>query len=196
MTEPHEPIAGLPVLRFAAPEDWAAWVQDHLTDTGAWLMFAKRGAATATISYQQALTVALCYGWIDSQKRAYDAQFWLQRFTPRGPQSIWSLVNREQALALIASGQMLPAGLATIERAKANGRWEAAYAGQRTAAVPPDLQAALDADPAAAAHFATLSGANRYAILFRVQNVKKAETRARKIGEYVAMLARGEQIHP
>ncbi len=139
--------------------------------------------------------MALCYGWIDAKKCAEGPETYLQKFLPRAPRSIWSKVNRAKASELIQNGQMQPAGLKAIENAKANGRWEAAYDSPSTSVVPPDLQGALDANPKAKAFFKTLDGANRYAILWRIQTVKKAETRARKIELFVAMLERGERIH-
>jgi uncharacterized protein YdeI (YjbR/CyaY-like superfamily) len=147
------------------------------------------------VTVAEAVEVALCFGWIDGQVARHDADWFLQRYTPRRRQSRWSRINRERALALIAAGRMRSAGLAQVEAARADGRWEAAYAGQRTATVPDDLRAALDANPAAAAFFATLRGANRYAILYRVQDAKRPETRARRIDRFVAMLARGETLH-
>jgi uncharacterized protein YdeI (YjbR/CyaY-like superfamily) len=161
-----------------------------------WLKLAKAGTGIASVTYAEALEVALCHGWIDGQKGGFDDEFWLQRFTPRKPRSRWSRINRDKATALIERGEMEPAGLREVDAAKADGRWDAAYEGQRTATVPEDLQRALDANPAAAAFFSTLDGANRYAILYRVQDAKKPETRARRIDKYVAMLAAGEKLHP
>jgi uncharacterized protein YdeI (YjbR/CyaY-like superfamily) len=159
------------------------------------LRIAKKGASVTSVSYKEALETALCYGWIDGQKKPEDDQKWLQKFSPRGPTSVWSKINREKALALIASEAMQPAGLAAIEIAKKNGRWEAAYDSPSAAAVPIDLQSALDANPRALAFFAVLNRANRYAILWRIQTVKRAETRARKIEQMIAMLERGETFH-
>ncbi|HET9223725.1 MAG TPA: YdeI/OmpD-associated family protein, partial [Roseiflexaceae bacterium] len=139
---------------------------------------------------------ALCYGWIDGQKKSHDEASWLQKFTPRGAKSIWSKVNREKALSLIESGQMQPAGLAAVESAKQDGRWEAAYDSQSAAGVPDDLQAELDRNPTAKAFFSTLNSRNRYAILFRIQTAKKAETRAKRIQEFVGMLERHEKLYP
>lgn len=147
------------------------------------------------MSYPEALDVALCYGWIDGQKKALDELHWLQRFTPRRARSLWSKANREKAEALIRSGRMQPAGMAEIARAQGDGRWDAAYEGARTAVVPPDLQAALDARPKARSFFAQLDAANRYAVLWRVRTARRAETRARRIEGLVEMLARGEKIH-
>lgn len=189
--------AQLPILLFESREAWESWLESHSGDApGVWLRLAKKAAPLASISYAEALEVALCHGWIDSQKRSHDEASWLQKFTPRGPRSIWSRVNREKAQELMEAGRMRPAGLLEVERAKEDGRWDAAYDSQRTATVPEDLQAELDRNPAAAAFFATLNGANRYAILFRIQTAKRPETRARKIAELVAMLERNEKIHP
>lgn len=188
--------AELPILSFDDAAAWAAWLEEqHASSKGVWLKLAKKGSGIPSVNYAEALDVALCYGWIDGQKRSHDASAWLQKFTPRGKRSIWSKVNREKTLALIESGRMRPAGLAEVERARQDGRWEAAYDSQGAAAVPEDLAAALEKSPKAKAFFATLDSANRYAILFRVQTAKKAETRARRIEQFVQMLERGEKIH-
>ena len=185
-----------PVMQFKTKKAWAAWLEkNHATSPGVWLKLAKKGSGMPTVSYPEALEVALCYGWIDGQKAGFDDSFWLQKFTPRGPRSIWSKINRDKAEALIASGEMKPAGLAAIERAKEKGQWDAAYDSQSRAEVPDDLQAALDRSPEAKAFFATLNSVNRYAILFRIHNAKKPETRARRIQQFVAMLERHEKIH-
>lgn len=190
----------LPVLLCEDAAVWAAWLDAHAADApGVWLRFAKQatpGAALRSVSYAEALDVALCYGWIDGQLKAYDAASWLRRFTPRGPKSVWSKINRDKAVALAAAGRMRPAGLRAVESAKADGRWDAAYDSARAATVPDDLRAALDADVAAAAAFAALDGANRYAVLYRVQAARTPAARAAKVGALVAMLARGETIHP
>jgi uncharacterized protein YdeI (YjbR/CyaY-like superfamily) len=187
---------GLPVLELADREAWAAWLDaEHASSPGVWLRIAKAGAGARSVSYADGLDVALCHGWIDGQKRPLDDRFWLQRFTPRKGRSRWSKRNRARAEELIATGEMAPAGLAEVERARADGRWEAAYDSPATATVPPDLRAALDAEPAAAAFFAGLDGANRYAILYRVQEARRPETRARRIATFVAMLAEGRRIH-
>jgi uncharacterized protein YdeI (YjbR/CyaY-like superfamily) len=184
-------------VRFGDRDAWEAWLrQHHASSDGLWLQLAKAGAAEPGLSYADALEVALCHGWIDGQKKGLDAQSWLQRFTPRRPRSIWSKINCAKAEALIAQGRMQPAGLAEVERARADGRWDRAYAGARTSTVPDDLQAALAANPRAAAFFQTLNGANRYAVLWRVQTASRPETRARRIATLVEMLARGEKIHP
>lgn len=183
-------------LRFRSARMFETWLRkNHCASDGVWLEIAKPGAPEATVRYAEAVELALCYGWIDGQKKALDATHWLQRFTPRRPRSLWSKVNRAKAEALIAAGRMHASGQAEIDRAKKDGRWDAAYDGARSAAVPPDLQAALDAQPEAGAFFATLDGANRYAVLWRVQTAKMPETRARRIATLVAMLARGEKIH-
>ena len=186
----------IPTLPFANKKKWADWLaKQHDKSAGVWLKLAKRDSGISSITYEEALDVALCYGWIDGQKKGFDDKYWLQKFTPRGPKSIWSKINREKAEALIASGEMKPSGLAAIERAKENGQWEKAYESQSRASVPDDLQAALDRNPKAKAFFATLNSVNRYAIVFRVHNAKKPETRAKRIQQFVAMLERHEKIH-
>jgi uncharacterized protein YdeI (YjbR/CyaY-like superfamily) len=176
---------------------WANWLdENHGTSQGTWVRLAKKASGGRSVSYSEALEVALCYGWIDGQKRSEGEAAWLQKFVPRANKSIWSKVNRTKALALIGAGRMKPAGLKAIERAKANGSWAAAYDSPSTATVPGDLQAALDKNSRANAFFLTLDSRNRYAVLFRIQTVKKAETRRRKIQQFVAMLARNEKLHP
>ena len=188
---------GLPIIPFASQEDWERWLAEHhQTSKGLWLKIAKKDTGIGTVTYAEALDGALCYGWIDGQKGALDGQFWLQKFTPRGPRSKWSKINREKALALIEAGRVKPAGLAAIEQARSDGRWEQAYASQSKAVVPEDLQKELDRNPKAAAFFATLDSANRYAVLYRVQEAKKPETRARRIEKFIGMLNRGEKVHP
>jgi uncharacterized protein YdeI (YjbR/CyaY-like superfamily) len=188
---------GLPVLVFAGPTEWEDWLAEHHdTDKGVWVTFAKKGTDVVSVTYPEAVEVALCHGWIDGQAAGLDDSFWLQRFTPRSPRSKWSQINCARAERLIEAGRMRPAGHAAIEAARKDGRWDAAYAPPSTATVPPDLQAALDANEDAAAFFATLSGTNRYAILYRVEDAKRPETRARRIKQYVEMLARKETIHP
>jgi uncharacterized protein YdeI (YjbR/CyaY-like superfamily) len=188
-------VAGEPVISFATVPDCEAWFAEHHADhRGFWLKIGKVGAAE-TVTYAEALEVALCHGWIDGQKRGHDATYWLQRFTPRGPRSKWSQVNRDKAEALIKAGRMRPAGQAQVDAAKADGRWAAAYAGQKSATVPDDLAAALAADPQAKAFFETLTGANRYAILYRVHDAKKPETRAARIAKFVEMCHNHETVH-
>ena len=183
-------------MRFASQRAWEAWLEEHhASSPGVWLELAKQGASQPTLSYAEAVEGALRYGWIDGQKGAIDAASWKQRFTPRGPRSRWSRINREKAEALIRARRMKPAGLREVERAREDGRWNAAYESQSRAAVPGDLQRALDASPKAKAFFATISSANRYAILYRVQDAKKPETRARRIAQFVAMLEEGKTLH-
>jgi uncharacterized protein YdeI (YjbR/CyaY-like superfamily) len=189
------PADDLDVVSCASREEWDAWLRAHPDAAGAWLRISKKGAAAQTLSYAESLEVALCHGWIDGQKRAGDDEHWLQRFTPRKAGSRWSKRNRDAAEVLIERGAMNPAGLREVENAKQDGRWDAAYDGARTATVPDDLRAALDASPRAKEFFATLKGANRYAILYRIQDAKKPETRARRIEKFVAMLEAGETIH-
>jgi uncharacterized protein YdeI (YjbR/CyaY-like superfamily) len=192
----EEMRAGLPVLPFADAAAMEAWLERHGPRApGFWLRLFRKGTGVASVGRDAAIDAALCFGWIDGQLDGYDARSWLIRFTPRKAKSKWSEVNVRRVEALTAAGRMRPAGLAQVEAAKADGRWAAAYAPQSRAEVPPDLAAALAASPAAAAFFATLRGANRYAILYRVGAAKKPETRARKIAEFVAMLERGETVH-
>lgn len=187
---------GLPVLLCATPADLEVWLEEnHSESDGLWLKIAKRGAPEPSVTYAQALELALCFGWIDSQKRGLDETHFLQRFTPRRPRGRWSRINRDKAERLIAAGEMRPAGLAEVEAAKADGRWEAAYEGQRTAQVPDDLQRELDVNEVAREFFATLDSANRYAIVYRLNDAKKPETRVRRLRKFVAMLERGEKIH-
>ncbi len=186
-----------PILFCESADDWTRWLADHAaTSDGVRLAIAKKGGGHASVSYAEALDEALCVGWIDGQKWSHDEHHFLQGFGPRRARSIWSAINRDTATALIESGRMRPAGLAEVERARADGRWDAAYAGPKTIEVPPALRAALDAEPAAAAAFAMLSSQNRYAILFRLHHAKRPETRTRNIEKFVAMLARGETIYP
>jgi uncharacterized protein YdeI (YjbR/CyaY-like superfamily) len=192
-----EEFQGRPVRVFATAADWERWLEQQPADSkGLWLKLAKKGCPTPSIDYATAVESALCFGWIDGQKRPLDASFWLQGFTPRKARSRWSRINRDKASALIAAGRMRESGLREVEAAKADGRWEAAYAAQSTATVPEDLRAALDADPEAAEFFATLDGANRFAVLYRVQEAKRAATRAARIEKYVAMLHAHETVHP
>ena len=185
-----------PILQFADSGAWEDWLRiSHDTSDGVWLKIAKKASGINSVDYAGALEAALCYGWIDGQKRALDEQFWLQKFTPRRPRSVWSKVNCERVESLIAAGRMQPAGFREIESAKADGRWEAAYHSQSTAAVPDDLQAALNANPEAKAFFATISRGNRYAILYRIQDAKRPETRARRIEQFVQMLAEHRTLH-
>ncbi len=185
----------LPILHFASREELEAWLEANAEGAGLWLKIAKKGSGVESVSYAEALELALCFGWIDSQKRGFDGVFFLQRFTPRRPRGKWSQINRSKVEELIAAGSMRPAGLAEVEAAKADGRWDAAYAGQRAATVPDDLQCELDRNEAAREFFATLDGANRYAILYRLGEAKKPETRQKRLRKFIAMLERGERIH-
>jgi uncharacterized protein YdeI (YjbR/CyaY-like superfamily) len=176
------------------PQEWEDWLDhNHATSSGIWLRIAKKGSALQSVSYDAALEIALCYGWIDGQKLRYDDSSWLQKFTPRRAGSLWSKVNREKALALIDSGRMKPAGLAAVERAQQDGRWDAAYDSSGRATIPDDFQAALDSHAEAKAFFATLDSRNRYAILFRIQTARQAATRSRRIQEFIRMLERHEK---
>jgi uncharacterized protein YdeI (YjbR/CyaY-like superfamily) len=187
----------LPTETFDGPRAWAAWLQEHhASSAGVWLKLAKKSARTPSVTYAEALEVALAWGWIDGQKNAHDDAFWLQKFTPRGPKSVWSKINCAKAEALIAAGKMKPAGLKEVERAKADGRWARAYDSHRTSTVPDDLTRALAANKRAAAFFEIIDAANRYAILYRVQTAKKPETRADRIAKLVAMLGRHETLYP
>lgn len=187
--------ADKPILYVTAPEEWERWIEGDTTGGGVRLRLRKKSSTKPGITYAEALDVALCHGWIDGQVQSQDEDFFLQAFTPRRARSPWSQVNREHVDRLIAAGRMRAGGHAEIERAKSDGRWDAAYR-QRNAPVPEDLQAALAASPAAAQAFAGLSSQNRWAILFRLGNVKRAETRQRKLGEYILMLEQGRTLHP
>jgi uncharacterized protein YdeI (YjbR/CyaY-like superfamily) len=188
---------GLPVALFPAQADWESWLEKyHQESRGLWMRLAKKASSLRSLSYDEAVESALCFGWIDGQKRSYDNDSWLQRFTPRGRRSVWSKVNRGKVEALEKAGRMRPAGLASVELARADGRLEAAYDSARTATVPPDLERELERRPAAKAFFETLTGANRYAILVRLQTAIRPETRAKRLAEFVGMLEREEKIYP
>ncbi len=186
---------GLPVLSFETTEAFAEWIGVHIADAGLWLKIAKKGSGVATISYAQGLDLALCYGWIDGQKQAYDGQYFLQRFTPRRAKSVWSKINVTKVTELIQAGKMRPAGLAAMEAAKADGRWDAAYDGARTMAIAEDFAAAMEANPRAKTFWATLNKTNTYAFNYRIQSAKKAETRQARIDKFIAMLNEGKAIH-
>ena len=186
----------IPSIPFASPAEWEDWLEDnHALSDGVWIRMAKKNAGIESVRYPEVLESALCFGWIDGRREALDERYFLQRFTPRRSRSKWSRINREKAEWLIAEGRMRPAGLAEVERAKADGRWEAAYQGQKSSTVPDDLKRELDARPKAKAFFAELNSQNRYAILYRLQDAKKPETRARRLAKFVAMLEAGETIH-
>lgn len=185
-----------PTLPFEDQEAFRDWLdRNHATERGVWIRIAKAASGHPSVNHAQALDVALCYGWIDGQSKSLDGEWYLQKFTQRGRRSTWSKRNREHVDRLIASGEMRPAGLAAVEAAKADGRWDRAYDAPGSATVPDDLQAALDASPAAKEFFGALRGQNRYAILHRVQTAVKPETRARRIARFVEMLERGETVY-
>ena len=186
-----------PTLFFTSSAEWEEWLEkNHALADGTWVKIAKKDTGIESVRYPEVLESALCFGWIDARREALDGHYFLQRFTPRRRRSKWSRINRDTAERLIAHGRMRPAGVAEVERAKADGRWDAAYAGQRQSAVPDDLQRELDERPEAQAFFAELSSQNRYAILYRLQDAKRPETRARRLAKFVAMLEAGETIHP
>ncbi len=186
----------LPTLPFESKKKWADWLaKQHDKSAGVWLKLAKKATGIPSVTYAEALDVALCYGWIDGQKGSFDEQYFLQKFTPRRPKSIWSKINVEKVEQLIASGEMKPAGLKAVKAAKQDGRWDAAYESQKNISIPEDFQSALDKNKKAKAFFKTLNSANRYAFLFRIQTAKKAETRAKRISQFVEMLERGEKFH-
>jgi uncharacterized protein YdeI (YjbR/CyaY-like superfamily) len=188
---------GLPRIAFASSAEWEEWLEgNHAESGGVWIEIAKKDTGIESVRYPEVLESALCFGWIDGRREPLDERRFLQRFTPRRPRSKWSRINREKAERLIAEGTMRPAGHAEVERAKADGRWEAAYEGQKTIDVPDDLRRELDARPGAKAFFAELSSQNRYAILYRLQDAKRPETRARRLRKFVAMLEAGETIYP
>ena len=186
-----------PIVSFASPREWEEWLEaNQASSSGVWIKIAKKEAGIESVRYPEVLESALCFGWIDARRRALDERYFLQRFTPRQSRSKWSRINREKAERLIAEGRMRPAGLAEVDRARADGRWEAAYESQRGMPVPDDLQRELDARPEAGAFFSRLSSQNRYAILYRLDDAKRPETRARRLAKFVAMLEAGETIYP
>jgi uncharacterized protein YdeI (YjbR/CyaY-like superfamily) len=186
-----------PTVFCATLEEWEAWLaENHERAGGVWLKIAKKGTGIESVHYPEVLDAAIAHGWIDAVRHAHDDQYFLQRFTPRGPRSKWSKINRDKATQLIESGRMTPAGLREVERAKADGRWDAAYDGQRSMTVPDDLQRELDADPKAREFFESLNSQNRYAILYRLHDAKKPETRARRLEQFVTMLKEGKKLHP
>ena len=192
-----EMLANLPIMPFASPSAWEEWLAEHHAQApGVWLKLAKKVSGTASVTYAEALDVALCYGWIDGQKKPYDALFWLQRFTPRRPKSGWSKLNTEKVAQLIGAGRMQPSGLREVEAAKADGRWDTAYASQRTVIVPDDLRLELERRPEALAFFASLNNVNRYAICYRIETAKKPETRRARLETFLAMLESKQRLHP
>ena len=189
------PLELAPTL-FKSAKAFEAWLKkNHATSEGLWLKIAKRGSNEPSVTYPEAVEIALCWGWIDGQKKSFDDQHYLQRFTPRRARSVWSKINVEKVQGLIEAGRMQAPGQAQIEAARADGRWARAYDSARTSTVPEDLQAALEAEPAAKTFFASINASNRYAILWRIQTAARAETRAMRIAQLVGMLARGETIH-
>jgi uncharacterized protein YdeI (YjbR/CyaY-like superfamily) len=188
---------GLPRLPFPSAAEWEEWLENnHAESKGVWIKMAKKSSGIESVHYPDVLESALCFGWIDGRREALDERYFLQRFTPRRPRSRWSRINCEKAEHLIKRGRMRPAGLAEVERARADGRWDAAYEAQSRSAAPGDLQRELDLRPTARAFFAELSSQNRYAILFRLQGAKRPETRVRRLAKFVAMLEAGETIYP
>ncbi len=186
----------LPIISFASPEAWRRWLEENHTDpAGIWMQLAKKDSGIASVSYAEAILVALCYGWIDGQSKSYDGSYWLQKFTPRRAKSIWSKINRDRATTLIAEGKMHMAGLREIDRAKADGRWERAYDSPKNATVPEDLQRELDRNGAAREFFESLDGTNRYAILFRIQTAATPALRSARIEKFITMLAEKKTIH-
>jgi uncharacterized protein YdeI (YjbR/CyaY-like superfamily) len=187
---------GKPILQLASPEEWEAWLDaEHASSDGVWLKFAKKGSGVTTVVYAEALDVALCYGWIDSQVMTLDERFYLQKFTPRRSRSKWSKINVEKIEALTKAGRMRPAGLEQVELAKADGRWDAAYSSPANLTEPPDLKKALKASPKAAEFWATLNKSNRYAVIYQLEDAKKPETRERRLTKFIGMLERGEKLY-
>jgi uncharacterized protein YdeI (YjbR/CyaY-like superfamily) len=188
--------ANVPIRAFKDAKAWESWLAKNQDKAnGVWMRLARKNSGTKSITYPEALEIALCYGWIDAQKRGESETAWLQRFMPRAKKSIWSKINTEKALALIASGRMTSAGLDEVVRAKQDGRWEAAYEPASTAKIPADFEAELNKNPRARDFFKTISATNRYAILWRLQTAKKAETRAKRVRSFIEMLEKGETIH-
>ena len=186
----------LPILFFETQQHWETWLEEnHVVDQAIWLKIAKKNSGKPSVTYDEALKVALCFGWIDGQKQKFDEAYWLQRFTPRRPKSPWSQRNVDFVGELTEQGKMRPAGLEQVERAKADGRWDAAYSAQSRAVVPDDLQAELDRHPDAKAFFEQLTKANRYAIIYRITTAKKPETRRRRLDQYMTMLKNGEKLY-
>jgi uncharacterized protein YdeI (YjbR/CyaY-like superfamily) len=187
----------LPIISFAYPKGWESWLHKRYSDSkGIWLKIARKESGIRSISYSEALEIALCYGWIDGQKRSLDDNYWLQKFTPRGPKSVWSKVNREKAEALIVQEKIKPAGLEQVRLAKEDGRWDRAYDSQSKITIPPDFQQELDKNPKAKEFFSTINSINRYAILMRIQTAKKPETRSSRIHRFVDMLAKHKTLYP
>ena len=185
----------LPIILFETEQDWIDWLEENGNEPGVWVQIAKKNSGVVSIIYEQAVEVALCFGWIDGLKKKFDEKTWIQRFSPRKPASQWSKINREKAIGLIADGKMRPAGMAIIEVAKTRGTWETAYDSQKTIEIPADLQAELDKNPQAADFFKLLESVNRYAILYRLQTARNPEIRTKKLAQFVEMLKRKEKIY-
>jgi uncharacterized protein YdeI (YjbR/CyaY-like superfamily) len=187
---------GRPIAAFASAAEWEAWLDaERASSDGVWIKFAKKGSGIDSVSYPEAVEIGLCFGWIDSQMKSLDERFYIQKFTPRRAKSKWSRVNREKIEELTKQGRMKPAGLAEVELAKADGRWEAAYSSPANVEVPDDLQKALDASPKAAEFWAVLNKSNRYAIVYQLEDAKKPETRTRRLEKFLGMLERGEKLY-
>jgi uncharacterized protein YdeI (YjbR/CyaY-like superfamily) len=187
---------GKPILQLASPEEWETWLDaEHASSDGVWLKFAKKGSGVTTVVYAEALDVALCFGWIDSQVMTLDERFYLQKFTPRRSRSKWSKINVEKIEALTKAGRMRPAGLEQVELAKADGRWDAAYSSPANMTEPPDLKKALKASPKAAEFWATLNKSNRFAAIYQLEDAKKPETRERRLAKFIGMFERGEKLY-
>jgi uncharacterized protein YdeI (YjbR/CyaY-like superfamily) len=186
-------LTELSTIPFESKKKWADWLaKQHDKSAGVWIKFARKGMEIPSVTYKEAVEISLCYGWIDGQAKSFDEKYWLVKFTPRRPKSIWSQINTERAEKLIASGEMKPSGLKAVEAAKQDGRWDAAYGSQKNIAVPTDFQSALNKSKKAKAFFETLTGSKRYSFLFRIETAKKAETRERRIRQSVEMLEKGE----
>jgi uncharacterized protein YdeI (YjbR/CyaY-like superfamily) len=196
-SEPATGKDGRPILAFASQQAWEQWLEEFgATSKGVWAKIAKKASGVDSVSMPEAVESALCFGWIDGQRLSHDDQYYLQKFTPRTPRSRWSRINRDRVTQLIERGRVRPAGLAEVERARKDGRWDAAYDSPRNATIPDDLQRELDNNPAAAAFFATLNSTNRFAILYRLHDAKKPETRARRLATFIAMLNEGKTLYP
>jgi uncharacterized protein YdeI (YjbR/CyaY-like superfamily) len=185
----------LPIILFETEQDWIHWLEENENESGVWMQIAKKNSRIISISYQQALDVALCFGWIDGVKNRFDEKTWVQRFTPRKPNSKWSKINRNKAEELIAGGKMRPSGMAAIELAKQKGIWDTAYDSQKNATIPVDLQNELDKNPEAAAFFNSLNSVNRYAIIYRLRVSRNPEIRTKKLAGFIEMLNKNEKIH-
>lgn len=186
---------GLPVILFETQESWGNWLEKNESASGIWVQIAKKGSGINSINYKEILEVALCFGWIDGVSNKFDEKTWVQRFTPRKPNSKWSKINKIKAEELISAGKMRPSGMAAIEIAKQKGIWESAYDSQKNATIPADLQIELDKNPDAAEFFKSLESVNRYAILYRLQTTRNPEIRTKKLAQFVEMLKRKEKIH-